>query len=123
MNKFWNRKTMVDKLGFKVLGLDFGSNSSIYKYVKYFADKYSFILFDANKNQMSVIRLSKNDFEGYMKDEFGLSFDGSTKGITGKPLKPVTPINVNEMINRFYIENIKQMREALKTAEDLIIKQ
>jgi hypothetical protein len=114
---------MVDELGFKVLGLDFGSNSSIYKYVKYFDGKYSFILFDANKNQMSVIRLSKNDFEGYMKDEFGLSFDGSTKGITGKPLKPVTPINVNEMINRFYIENIKQMREALKTAEDLIIKQ
>lgn len=113
---------MIDVLGFKVLGLDFGSNTYVYKYVKYFDGKYSFILFEAHNNKMSVIHLSKNDFEGYMKDEFGLSMDGSTRGITGKTLKPVKPININERINRYYIENIHQMREAIKTAEDLILK-
>jgi hypothetical protein len=43
---------MVDVLKFDVLGIDTNNISAVYKYVKYYPNENSFIMFNANDNEL-----------------------------------------------------------------------
>lgn len=109
--RHWNFKTM-ESLGFQVLGTRFYSSSAVLKYVIY--RESGLLVFDGHVNQMYFISLTPKQLQGFKADEFGLSFDGSTKGMSGQTLLPVSKTEIiNEKFNLLKIENLRQMKKAL----------
>ena len=109
--RHWNFKVM-ESLGFKVLGTRFYTQSAVLKYIIY--RESGLLIFDGHTNQMYFVSLNENQLAGFKSDAFGLSFDGSTKGMSGQKLIPVQKTEfINDKFNLLRIENIVQMKKAL----------
>jgi hypothetical protein len=115
---FFRRKHLVE-FGYKVMGLDFGSNDTYNHYVKYFPEHNSMVVFSSiHNNRVLVYRLTKQQYDDFQEGKFALSHDGKGWGSTpsGYPIKNhgITTIFAGGDITRR-----KYLKEMLDVAEEM----
>jgi hypothetical protein len=115
---FFSRKHLLE-YGYKVMGLDFGSNNTYNNYVKYFPEHNSMVVFSSvHNNKVLVYQLTKEQYADFQDGKFALSHDGKGWGTTpsGYPIKNygLTTIFAGGEISRR-----KYLKEMLDVAEEV----
>lgn len=115
---FFNRKHLI-ALGYKVMGLDFGSNHTYNNYVKYFPQFHAIVVCSTiHNNAVFVYKLTPEQYEAFENGKFALSHNGNGWG--------KTPCGY-EVKNHGYISifgggdltRVKYLKEILDVAEDI----
>lgn len=115
---FFSRKHFIE-FGYKVMGLDFGSNHSCNNYVKYFPKFNSMVVCSTIfNNSVMVYRLTKEQYNKFQKGDFALSHDGNGRGTTptGHKVENYGYINV---YSGGELKNRKELKKYLDSAEEI----
>lgn len=115
---FISRKHLI-KLGYEVLGLDFGRNDTFNHYVKYFPEFNSMVVFSSlHNNRVLVYRLTKQQYQDFQEGKFALSHNGNEGGTTptGYPIKNY---GLTVVFHGGGISRIKYLKEMLDVAEEI----
>lgn len=115
-----NRKKML-ALNFNVLGLDFGSNTSVYRYTKYYDKQLYLLLASAYDNTLTAYKFAnKKEMKAFKDGKFYITADSykdGQKGIGGYPAKYITAININDWMNIVRIKKTKQLLTGIELFE------
>lgn len=121
-----NRKYMLS-IDFKVLGLDFGSNTSCYNYTKYYDKQLYLLIADSNECTLRAYKFSnKKEMKAFKDGKFYITADSykdGQKGIHGYPAKYINPININDWMNIVRIKRTKDLLKGISLFENKFINQ
>lgn len=121
---FFTRKHFIE-FGYRVMGLDFGSNNTYNNYVKYFPEHNSMVVCSTIfNNRVMVYRLTKEQYDSFQDGKFALSHDGKGYGktATGYPIKNhgLTVIyEGGELSRRKFLKEILDVAEEVAQGKDV----
>jgi len=115
---FFRRKHLL-KLGYKVMGLDFGRNDTENHYVKYFPKHNSMVVVSTiHNNAVMVYKLTPQQYKDFDKGKFALSHDGNGFGKTptGHEIKNY---GFRPIFGGGEITRVKYLKEITDVAEEI----
>lgn len=114
------RSTMLG-FGFQVMGLDFGSNSSVYMYRKYYTKQLMMLVADGYESSLYAFQFrSKEEMAEFMDGKFAITADPSKDGkptLGGVVYRFLQSISMNEALNIFKIKTIKHLKDGIALFE------
>lgn len=115
---FFRRKHLIE-FGYKVMGLDFGSNQTLNHYVKYFPEHNSMVVFSTiYDNSVIVYELTKEQYDDFQDGKYALSHDGKGRGTTPSGY-PVKNYGVKIIYAGGELSRIKYLKDILDVAEKI----
>lgn len=121
------KRNFMLELGFHVLGLDFGSNSSVYCYRKYYPKQLLMLIADAHEDSLYAFRFKdKKEMKDFLDNKFAITLDPSKDGrraMGGGVYKFMTSINMNHELNIHKITRRKHLTDGIELFEKKYISQ
>lgn len=106
------------ELGFKTMGLDFGSNTSVNRYTKYYDKQLYLLVADAFSNSVFAFKFKdKKTMKDFRDNKFAITLDPSKDGrqaLGGGVYKFMTSISMNEQLNIHKITRRKHLTDGIK---------
>lgn len=113
------------ELGFKTMGLDFGSNTSINRYTKYYDKQLYLLIADAfNDNVYAFKFKDKREMKNFKDNKFTITLDPSKDGsyaLGGGRCKFIPSVNINSQLNIARVERKKHLLDGIALFENKYI--
>jgi hypothetical protein len=120
------RKTMYE-LGFKTMGLDFGSNASVNRYTKYYDKQLYLLVADAFNDGLFAFKFKdKKEMKDFRGNKFAITIDSNRDGncaLGGGRMKFIPSVDINRKLNIVIVTKRKHLLDGIELFEKKILNQ